>query len=142
MGGEKVPTLNDKTNYQDWKKRVVWWQKATDTKKANQAAKLIMHMSGKPEEVAIKLDANAMSVDGGVELLIVELDKLYEKDATQSIFAAIDSFLSYKRPSSSSMDEYVREFNQRHKTLTQRRNKGDLFEDRILAYFLLHQANL
>ena len=143
MGGDKVPTLNDKTNYQDWKKRVVWWQKATDTKKENQAAKLIMHMNGKPEEVAIQLDADFMSVADGVSKLIAELDKLYEKDATQSIFAAIDSFLSYRRLSTSSMDEYIREFNQRHKNLIQRRNKGDrLFEDGILAYFLLHQANL
>ena len=143
MGRDKVPALGEKTNYDDWKKRVKWWQKATDTKPENQAATLIMHMSGKPEEIAIQLDVDGISVQNGVQLLLTELDKLYEKDATQSIFTAIDSFLSYRRPSETSMDEYVREFNQRYKSLVQRRNKGDeLFEDGILAYFLLHQASL
>ena len=142
MGKDKVPVLNERINYDDWKRRVDWWQKATSVKPEARAATLIMNMSGKPEEVAIQLNETELSVDDGVKLLIAELDKLYEKDQTQSIFTAIDNFLSYRRPKDVSMEEYVREFNQKHKNLVQRRNKGKIFEDGILAYFLLHHANL
>ena len=98
MGQDKVPVLNERTNCEDWKRRVTWWQKATTVKPDARAATLIMNMSGKPEEVAIQLNETELSVAGGVKLLIAELDKLYEKDQTQSIFTAIDTFLSYRRP--------------------------------------------
>lgn len=142
MGRDKVPVLDGKTIYSDWKKRVDWWQQATSVSPEARAATLIMHMSGKPEEVAIQLNSATLSVDGGVKLLIAELDKLYEKDQTQSIFTAIDSFITYRRPKDMSMEEYIREFSQRHKNLVQRRGKDVIFEDGILAYFLLHHANL
>ncbi len=142
MGKDKVPSLSDSTNYTEWKRRVMWWAQATTVKKEARAATLIMNMAGKPESVAIQLNHETLSVEGGVALLIKELDKLYEKDATQSVFTAIDSFLGYSRPDDVSMEEYTREFNQRNKHLVQTRGKGDLFEDGIRAYFLLQQANL
>ena len=111
-------------------------------KEESQAATLIMNMEGKPESVAIQLNHETLSVKGGVALLIKELDKLYEKDATQSVFTAIDSFLGYSRPDDVSMEEYTREFNQCYKHMVQTRGKDDLFEDGIRAYFLLQQANL
>ena len=142
MGGEKIPSLTDETNYSDWKKRVKIWQIGTATKKPQQAATLIGWMTGKPEEVAIQIDIEKISDVGGVDYLLLELDKLFEEDKTQSVFAAIDCFNSYRRPENSTMDEYIREFQQRYKTLVQIRGKGELYEDGIIAFQLLHQSNL
>lgn len=142
MGSDKVPRLDSKTNYTDWKRRVLWWEKATSVKPEARAATLIMNMTGKPEEVAIQLDVAELSVATGVKDLMAELDKLYETDKNQSIFTSIDSFISYRRPKDASMEEYVREFNQRYKNLVSRRGNQNVFEDGILAYFLLHHANL
>ena len=107
MGKDRVPVLDEKTIYSDWKKRVAWWETATSVKPEARAATLIMNMFGKPEEVAIQLDSTTLSVDGGVKLLIAEMDKLYEKDQTQSIFTAIDSFLSFRRPKEMSMEARI-----------------------------------
>ena len=137
MGKDKVPVLDGKTNYADWKKRVEWWQQATTVKPEARAATLIMNMHGKPEEVAIQLDVNKLSVASGVAILLKELDKLYEKDQTQSIFTAIDSFISYRRPKDMSMEEYIREFSQRYKNLVQRRGKKRYFRGRNPCLFLV-----
>ena len=144
MGGDKVPVLKDGVSYSDWKKRVNIWQLGTDTKAEARAVKLVMNMSGKPEEVAIQIAPTKLGAENGVAVLLEELDKLFEEDKTLSIFAAIDNFTSYRRPSSLSIDEYIREFQQRYKALIQARgvNNDKLYEDGILAYLLLHQANL
>ena len=147
MGSDKVPVLDEKSNYSDWKRRVQWWKKVTTVKPEAGAAALIMHMSGKPEAVAIQLDVDELSKAGGIDVLIAELDKLYEKDQTQSVFTSIDSFMNYRRSSEVPMEEYVREFNHRYKNLVQKRSAGaggtkEVFEDGVLAYFLLHHANL
>jgi transposase InsO family protein len=143
MTGEKVPKLQDDTSYADWKKRVQIWLMGTEVKKNHQAPKLVMYMSGKPEEVAIQIEPEKLGAEDGVKVLLTELDKLFEEDKTQSVFAAIDNFNSYRRGQTTSMDEYIREFQQRYKALMQARGKKTaLFEDGILAYLLLHQANL
>ena len=144
MGRDKVPILGEETIYSDWKKRVRWWNDVTDVKDEKRAATLIMHMSGKPESMAIQLDRTALSVAGSVEKLLTEMDKFYKKDETAIVFSAIDNFLTYRKPPDATMGEYLREFNQRYKLLQESREKSDtpLFEDGILAYFLLHQAGL
>ena len=142
MGGERIPILNDHSIYETWKKEVKIWQLGTGATKRQQASKLIMNMAGKPKEVAIQIESDKLGSDDGVTELIAELDKLYEKDSTQSLFTAIDDFESYRRPAGLSIDDYIREFQQKYKTLMQRRNKGKVYEDGILAYRLLHQASL
>ena len=89
MGSDKVPVLDEKSNYSDWKRRVQCWKKVTTVKPEAGAAALIMHMSGKPEAVAIQLDVEELSKAGGIDVLIAELDKLYEKDQTQSVFVTL-----------------------------------------------------
>ena len=101
-----------------------------------------MRMKGKPQDAAIQLNPEELEKDTGVEYLLKELDKLYLTDSTQSIFAAIYHFNTYKRSESETMDQYIREFQQRYKNLVQVRNKGVLYEDGILACQLLTQANL
>ena len=142
MGSDKIPALKDDTSYADWKKKVRIWEMGTDVKPQHRAAKLVMHMTGKPEEVAIQLNPEQLGAAGGVKVLIDELDKLYEEDKTQSIFQAIDSFNSYRRPKSATIDEYIHEFQQRYKNICQLRDKASLYDDGILAYLLLNQANL
>ena len=121
MGGEKVPILKDGVSYCDWKKRVRIWEMGTDVKPEHRAVKLVMYMSGKPEEVAIQIEAEKLGSAEGVKLLLKELDKLYGEDQTQSVFQAIDNFNTYRRPSAATIDEYIREFQKRYKTLCQLR---------------------
>ncbi|KAL5271029.1 hypothetical protein ACHWQZ_G001623 [Mnemiopsis leidyi] len=143
MSNERdIPILDDQADYCTWKKKVEIWKLGTNAKPNQQAAKLIMHMRGKPQEVAINIDPNKIGSDTGVKALTDELDALYKKDTTQSLFKAIDSFEKYRRQEGEDIDTYISEFQRRYKTLKQLQKNEELYDDVILAYRLLKQASL
>ena len=142
MVADRVPELKDGTVYSDWKRRVNIWKMATKIEKGKMAATLITHMKGRPEAAAIQLDITKLCDNDGVEKLIQEMDKLYEPDSTQQVFNSLDEFLQYKRPSGTTMEEYCREFTRKVKMLEQRSGKTNMFDDGVLAYFLLQNSSL
>ena len=74
----------------------------------------------------------------GVKSIMACLDKLYKKDDTLSKFHALESFETYKWPSTLSIPEYINEFEKRlHKV----KNFGTEMSDNILSYHLLKNAN-
>lgn len=141
--GENVPKLKDDTVYEEYKSRVRVWETATSVDEKKRAAKLIMSMEGNAERHALQLDIETLKTETGVKVLLQELDKLYLKDVTQSAFESIDDFINFKRTADTSMGDYCRAFRQRHARLQQKRNTTNpIFEDGVLAYYLLSQAGL
>ena len=140
---EGIPCLGDDIDYRTWKRQVRIWQLGTSAKPEQQAARLIGKMAGKCHEAAIQLDLTKLAdKDEGVNYLLKELDKDFLSDQTQTIFSAMDEFVTFKRTDGQSVEDYIREFSQRHKKLTTIRGKGDLYEDGILGCMLMKQANL
>ena len=111
---ERIPVLNDLTDYGLWKKEVNIWVLGTQAKAEQQAARLIGFMSGKAHEAAIQIPPAEL---GTVAKLTTELDKLFLKDDTQSLFQAIEEFEQYNRSKEDSIDDYIRGFEQRYKRL-------------------------
>lgn len=142
MSLREIPVLDDSSDYSTWKKKVLIWQLGTAATKKQQASKLIMNMKGKPQEVSINMTVEELGAEEGVDKLIAELDKLYKKDSTQSLFKAIDDFEGYRRGDGEDIDNYILEFQRRHKILKQMRENKSLYDDMILAYRLLNQASL
>ena len=136
---ERIPVLNDATDYGLWKKQVNIWVLGTQAQAAQQAARLIGFMSGKAHEAAIQIPPEEL---GTVAKLTTELDKLFLKDDTQSLFQAIEEFEQYNRSKEDSIDEYIRGFEQRYKRLKALRKDKEAYEDGIKAFKLLHQASL
>ena len=62
------------------------WQLGTAASTKQQASKLIMNMKGRPQEVSINITLKVLGAEDGVAKLIAELDKLYKKDSTQSLY--------------------------------------------------------
>ena len=145
MGQEKIPKLDDESDYEVWKKKVLIWQSCTSTPLKQQAGKLIMNMSGKAEEVAIHLNTERLASETngstGVEYLISELDKIIEKDSTQEFYSRVKSFMRFYRPETMNINSYISEFEHRHRALLQLRPTKKLFDDDILAAMLLDQGN-
>ena len=71
---------------------------------------LFMNMKGKPQEVSINMTLDVLGAKDGVDKLIAELDKLYKKDSSQSLFEAIDDFAEYRRGDGEYIDNYILEF--------------------------------
>ena len=137
-----VPILDDTSDYLMWKKEVAVWKLGTNAKNTQWASKLIMNMSGKPREVSLNMSTTTLGAADGADELIKELDKIYCKDSTQSLFKAIDQFESYRRTPDEDIDKYILEFQRKYKALKQLQENKDLYGDAILAYRLLNQANL
>ena len=70
---------------------------------------------------------------------MARLDKLYKNDDTLCKFHALESFATYKRPSTLPIPEYIIGFEKR---LPKVKNYGAEMSDDILAYHLLKNANL
>ena len=142
MGNERIPQLTDGKDYLTWKKEVQIWKLGTTAKDTQQAPRLVGFMEGKAHEAALQISADELGSSDGVKKLLAGLDLVFLKDKTQSLFQAIECFEQYSRSPSESIDDYIREFEQRYKKLTQLRDNKEAYEDGIKAFKLLHQANL
>ncbi|CAG2237353.1 unnamed protein product [Mytilus edulis] len=100
---------------------------------------LALSLQGKPREVALEITPEDLNVDEGVDKLIIELDKLFEKDKTDQAYAAYTAFDKYHRESSIKMCDYIIEFEQKYNKC----KKYDMpLPDAILAFKLLDNAGL
>ena len=126
MSNKEVPILNDASDYLMWKKEVAVWKLGTNAKNTQWASKLIMNMSGKPREVSLNMSTTTLGAEDGADKLIKELDKIYCKDSTQSLFKAIDQFESYRRTPDEDIDKYILEFQRKYKALKQLQENKDL----------------
>ncbi|CAG2191494.1 unnamed protein product [Mytilus edulis] len=133
------PGLTKDKSYQQWKNEVKMWQLVTDLDKKKRGLALALSLQGKPREVALEVDPSDLNVDEGVDKLITELDKLFEKDKIDQAYAAYTVFDKFHRIDDVSMSDYIIEFEQRY-------NKCKKYEmvlpDAILAFKLLDNAGL
>ena len=76
---ERIPNLEDDSDYSRWKKAVKVWQLGTTAMKARQASRLIGFMSERAYEAALQITPAELGADDGVDKLITELDSLFLK---------------------------------------------------------------
>ena len=115
------------------------WTKFIDVLPEKHGTVMFLSLNGEALDVALELEEEVISGKDGVKSIMARLDKLYKKDDTLSKFPAVESFETYKRPSTLSILEYIKEFEKRlHKV----KNYGIEISDDILTYCLLENANL
>ena len=133
------PNLEKEKDYAQWKNEVKMWQLVTDLDNKKRGLALALSLQGKPREVALEMDPAKLNADDGVEVLIVELDKVFEKDKMDQAYSAYTAFDKYQREGSISMSAYIIEFEQKY-------NKCKKYEmallDAMLAFKLLDNAGL
>ncbi len=139
---KSIPALKEDSVYSEWKKELAFWKHATNVELKKRAHTVILAMTGKPRTVATQLDPDALATDDGLDKLIKEMDKLFLKDNTQTLFCAIDTFEKFKRSQSMSMDDYISEFTRQYKNVVECREGKESYEDGVLAYKMLMQASL
>ena len=133
------PCLEKDKDYQQFKNEVKMWELVTDLDKKKRGLALALSLQGKPREVALEIDPDSLNVEGGVAILITELDKLFEKDKKDQTYFAYTDFDKYQRESTMNMSEYIINFEQKY-------NKCKKFEmplpDTVLAFKVLDNAGL
>ena len=128
-------------NYTHWKKELEVWKIGTDVPKAKHGAVVALSLRGKARSAAMMVAPAEMNKEEGLAKVIEELDKLYSVDTLQSTFIAIEDLEGYSRSPDTSISEYITEFGRRN-DIVQDLRKQPAYEDGILAYRLLKQANL
>lgn len=138
-----IPSLEDHSIYSEWKNEVKIWQEATSLAKKKQAPNIVLSMRGKAKRAIMnQLGSAELATDTGMTTLLAALDELYSKDKTKTLFSAIDQFERFQRPKTMEMDEYITEFMRLESVVKMCRENKAGYEDGILAYRLLMQANL
>ena len=142
MGGNEPPRLRPGDVYSSWKRSVRVWQLGATIEPKKQGARVIQALEGKTKDFATRLDLAKVAADGGVKYVLDELDKYFKKDETQIAFVAIENLEKYTR-TNESISEYIEEFCRRKDLVEECEGIGaGAYQDSILAYRLLKQANL
>ena len=133
------PLLSPSKTYSDWKKLINIWTELTTLDKKKQGPALVLTVEGMAQEAALELSQDQITAENGVKhILVVRLDKIYEKDKLTEKFNAIEKFESYKRTKENMIREFLVEFG---KKLHRVKNYIEYPQD-LLVYCLLKTANL
>ena len=141
MGGDNPPELTPSTSYNQWKRDVRIWQLGTSVTETKQAARAILRMTGKVREYASRISVDELKKEEGLDLLILELDKYFKKDATQEVFLAIEELENFRRDNMT-ITEYIEEFTRLTGRVKELLDNKDPYDDGVLAYRILKQASL
>ncbi|XP_055954635.1 uncharacterized protein LOC130010710 [Patella vulgata] len=133
------PDMKGKT-YEQLKNEIAMWQILTDLDKKKRAIAiaLSLEVGRKARQKAQDIPAADLNVDGGVQILLTELDKVFEKDKIDRAYSAYTAFDQFKRKEES-MSVYIMEYEQKY---TQMKKFDMTLPQAVLAFKLLDGANL
>ena len=134
------PEMNEGLTYSEWKQELEIWSDFTDLEAKRQGGALFLTLTGKARQAVLAgVPRERIKAESGITSIIRCLDELYEKDKSQSGFAAYDEFTNYKRSAKISIQDYLVEFNIKYNRI---KTFGMTLPDGVLAYYLLKCANL
>ena len=134
------PKMRPDLLYEDWKKELKIWQRATELDKKKQGAVLLLSLEGRPRETVLAdVPDAAYDESNAVETIIKCLDKLLKKDDSETAFQAFDNFINFRRPKDMSIEKFLQEFSLRN---TKIKAQKMTLPDGVLAYAVLKCCNL
>ena len=139
------PIFDNDTNFDTYCREVEIWLLGTQCPQEKQAARLALKMKGRAKDIALGIPTEQLKAEGGVNHLLAELGKVFSRDKTVSLFAAIESFETFHRDRNQNISEYISEFSTRLGELRQQAGvlrSDQLYGPQVLAYRLLEQASL
>ena len=126
-------------NYRDWKSLIRHWQNLCNLSPAHRASAIMLTLSGKALNAALQVPTTSLEKEDGVDTLLKRLDSLYLKDELSEKFRVVEAFEKYRRPSTTSIREFLIEFENRHHKI---KEFGMTISDDLLGYRLIQAANL
>lgn len=134
------PVMRTDLLYTEWKTELDIWSDFTDLTAERQGGALFLTLTGKARQAVLSgVPREKIKSASGLKAITDCLDELYEKDKSQSGYAAYDDFTNYRRSATTNIQDYLVEFNLKY-------NKIKIFDmklpDGVLAYYLLKCANL
>ena len=137
---DKVPPpLSDSSSYQDWRKIVDLWGKFTTCAPAKQGMAVIFSLKSSDQQKVLSLPTEVICADDGLNSVLKRLDELYLEDETLELYSSLEDFESYKRSSSTLINDFLIEFELKYGKI---KTHGITYPEELLGFRLLKSANL
>ena len=85
-------------------------RKFTNLEPGKQGPAIVLSLQGEAQDAILELDTTEISGTDGVNKIIERLNRLYKKDELTEKYNALESFETYKRNSSTSIRDFLTEF--------------------------------
>ena len=85
-------------------------RKFTNLEPGKQGPAIVLPLQGEAQDAILELDTTVISGTDGVNKIIERLNRLYKKDELTEKYNALESFETYKRNSSTSIRDFLTEF--------------------------------
>ena len=134
------PKFNeDVDTWEDYKKELEMWQSCTSLEAKKQGPAFYLALKGKAKEIVKNIPNNEITADNGLNRMLTELNKLYEKDKEQNQYLTYKAFLEFRRTDEMTMKDYIAKFEVHSAKI---KAKGFDMPESALAYHLLDFARL
>lgn len=111
MSNNKTPPwLSKSKTYDDWKKKLLIWSDFTTLEKSKHGAAVLLTLEGAAEEAVLEITRETLNSEDSLDKIIERLDLLYLKDSTLEKFQALECFDTYKRNSSTTIQQHLHQF--------------------------------
>ena len=124
--------------YHEWKNELKAWKHLTDLNADKHGAALLRSLTGDAKKAAQKVHIDKVITADGWKEILVQLDKLYEKDKSASKYNAFDQLIKFRRPADMGLNDYLRKF---EILKNQCESFDTVLSDDLLAYCMLESAN-
>ena len=107
MGDKKLrpPKLNEEANYEEWSRRIKWWQIETDIAEEKQGIAIASSLTGKALEAVLQLEDEKINCKEGCKNVMDKLDAVYQKNTLTKKIEDIEVFETLRRK-----DDSVKQF--------------------------------
>ena len=133
------PMLTDDTVYEDWLKDLEVWKLFTNTPDTKKGPRLYLNLKGKARELVRSIPTAQIGSETGLYVIVAKLNEHYQKDKVQRSYLELEAFEGYRRKSDCDIQSYITEFERLNNKINEH---GMILPDGVLAYKLLHHANL
>ena len=115
------------------------WRCFTELSAKRQGSTLVLSFEDEALDAVLGMNEADIAGENGVDAVITRLNRLFKKDSTVTKYQTFKSFMTFKRPSTMSIQAFLNEFDKR---LFKAKTYSTTMSDDILAYQLLKSANL
>ena len=135
--------ISETKSFETYKKDLTRWAMLTSVAAEKQALMVLHCLDGDPSGIKDKVDEaveeEKLNCSDGIKNLLEFFEKTYKKDSLADGFEKYISFEKLKRSPNTGVQEFIPEWNAAYKKAV---NIGCSLSDKVLAFKLLHSANL
>lgn len=136
---KNVPTFEG--NYAQFEREVKLWSRVTTVKKAEQGSALALSLVGTARQVATNMTDDLIAAENGLDNVLAEIKKLYEKDTMDSYHKELLELEEFRRTKNQDIVEYIVEFEMRFNKARDTLG-AEPYSDEMKGFKLITNANL